>query len=178
MFEEKYMTKFLPFIGRKYNNSIYGVRVMILGLSHYGDYEDQYPEFTRDVINENAYSAGNRFFTLLTNLLRLSKIAPSDDERKAAWEHVVFYNYIQDIVGATGRISPTTEMWNAAKRPFLNVVQELKPQLIIVLGTQLWDQLPEINGIEWCYVKHPSSGSFSYDEAFQSYQESLKRIKK
>ncbi|HII3096809.1 hypothetical protein [Morganella morganii] len=49
------MSRFLPFIGRQYEDSIYGARVMILGLSHYGDPEDAYPEFTRDVIDENAY---------------------------------------------------------------------------------------------------------------------------
>ncbi|CAM8005801.1 hypothetical protein MOMOMMO210B_19210 [Morganella morganii] len=109
------MSRFLPFIGRQYEDSIYGVKVMILGLSHYGDPEDAYPEFTRDVIDENAYSPGNRFFTLLTNLLRLSKDAPDDTERRAAWEQVAFYNYIQDIVGITSRISPTPEMWDEAR---------------------------------------------------------------
>ncbi|MBV7313270.1 uracil-DNA glycosylase family protein [Morganella morganii] len=172
------MSRFLPFIGRQYEDSIYGARVMILGLSHYGDPEDAYPEFTRDVINENAYSPGNRFFTLLTNLLRLSKDAPDDTERRAAWEQVAFYNYIQDIVGITSRISPTPEMWDEARQPFLNVVKELKPQIIIVLGTQLWDQLPEIDGIEWCWVKHPSSGSFSYDEAFSNFKKALENIRK
>lgn len=34
------MSRFLPFIGRQYEDSIFGARVMILGLSHYGDPED------------------------------------------------------------------------------------------------------------------------------------------
>ncbi|EMD0829188.1 hypothetical protein VP018_000967 [Morganella morganii] len=63
------------------------------------------------------------------------------------------------------------------RQPFLNVVKELKPQIIIVLGTQLWDQLPEVDGVEWCWVKHPSSGSFSYDEAFSNFKKSLENIK-
>ncbi len=57
------MIRFLPFIGRQYEDSICGGRVMIPGLSHYGDPEDAYPEFTRDVIGENVYLPGNRFHT-------------------------------------------------------------------------------------------------------------------
>ena len=68
-------------------------------------------------------------------------------------------------------------MWDKARQPFLNVVKELKPQIIIVLGTQLWDQLPEVDGVEWCWVKHPSSGSFSYDEAFNNFKNAIENIK-
>ncbi|EPD5010959.1 hypothetical protein ACSAX5_004418, partial [Escherichia coli] len=64
------MSGFMPFIGSKYEDSIYGVRVLVLGLSHYGDDDDNYPEFTRDVVAENAYKSGNRFFTILSNVLR------------------------------------------------------------------------------------------------------------
>ncbi|ELF2516148.1 hypothetical protein RBP56_004977 [Escherichia coli] len=46
------MSGFIPFVGSKYENSIYGLKLLVLGLSHYGDADDNYPDFTKDVIAE------------------------------------------------------------------------------------------------------------------------------
>ncbi|EFD5358390.1 hypothetical protein [Escherichia coli] len=171
------MSGFMPFIGSKYEDSIYGVRVLVLGLSHYGDDDDNYPEFTRDVVAENAYKSGNRFFTILSNVLRLSRDNINDEQRRLVWANVSFYNYIQEIVGDKGRISPTREMWHNANAPFLDIVKQLKPDVILVLGTELWDQLPNVEGVEWCWIKHPSSSSFSYDEAFHNFKVAIETAK-
>ncbi|BEG46689.1 hypothetical protein KXR38_005439 [Escherichia coli] len=167
------MSGFIPFVGSKYENSIYGLKLLVLGLSHYGDADDNYPDFTKDVIAENAYTTGNRFFTILTNVLRLSRESITDDQRKITWENIAFYNYIQQIVGEKGRISPTKEMWDSAREPFLSVIKQLQPNVILVLGTELWDHLPEVDGVEWCWIRHPSSSNFSYDQAFNNLKKSI-----
>ncbi|MDA8518613.1 hypothetical protein [Citrobacter sp. Igbk 16] len=41
---------FMPFVGEKYHNSRYGVRVLVPGESHYGADEDWSPDFTQKVV--------------------------------------------------------------------------------------------------------------------------------
>lgn len=61
--------KFQPWVGYHYHSSRYGVRVMVLGESHYGEPEDYAPDFTQHVISEHAFQPGLRFFTIATILL-------------------------------------------------------------------------------------------------------------
>lgn len=57
--------------------------------------------------------------------------------------------------------------------PFLSVIKQLQPNVILVLGTELWDHLPEVDGVEWCWIRHPSSSNFSYDQAFNNLKKSI-----
>ncbi|HGW0964709.1 TPA: hypothetical protein ACNPTZ_005348 [Escherichia coli] len=72
--------KFQPWVGDHYHSSRYGVRVMVLGESHYGEPEDYAPDFTQHVINEHAFQPGLRFFTIATNLLRGTTDEPTAEE--------------------------------------------------------------------------------------------------
>lgn len=167
---------FKPYIGDKYYESHYGVRVMVLGESHYGDAEDLSPDYTQFVVNEHAFCAGSPFFTKLTKLLRCEAGAVSIEERHETWRHVAFYNYIQEFVGDVGRIRPTTAMWVRAVCALKVVVQELQPDVILVLGHQMWEQLPELP-VEWACVKHPSGG-MSYADAIPEFLGAIERAQK
>ncbi|MEX0425598.1 hypothetical protein KDV38_17930 [Providencia rettgeri] len=50
---------------------------------------------------------------------------------------MALYNYVQGIVGESGRIRPTNEMWEEAEKLFLAVIESLKPDVVIVLGSML-----------------------------------------
>ncbi|WP_082791863.1 hypothetical protein [Aeromonas enteropelogenes] len=167
---------FKPYVGDQYHSSHYGVRVMILGESHYGDAEDVSPDYTQYVVNEHAFRAGSPFFTKITNLLRGKVGEVSIEERHEVWRHVAFYNYIQEFVGDAGRIRPTSAMWERAACAFKEVVQELQPDVILVLGYQMWDWLPELS-VEWACVKHPSGG-MSYADAIPEFQGAITRVQK
>ena len=175
------MIQFTPHVGIDYRSGLNGAKTLVLGLSHYGDEGDNHKNFTREVVEEHAYKSGNSFFTKITKVLLLSKDEPTDEERIAVWGSVAFYNYVQDLVGTESRISPTKEMWEKSINPFIEVIGDLKPQLIIVLGSQLWnelDHIPAIPDVEWCWIKHPSAPNFSYDESFNNYKKSLDSLKR
>ena len=163
--------KFQPWVGDHYHSSRYGVRVMVLGESHYGEPEDYAPDFTQHVINEHAFQPGLRFFTIVTNLLRGTTDEPTAEERREAWQHVAFYNYVQEFVGDAGRIRPTRAMWRDAAAVLEEVVAELRPDVILVLGYQMWDHLPELP-VTWACVKHPCGG-MSYDEAIPEFNRAI-----
>lgn len=168
---------FQPYVGDKYYDSHYGVRVMVLGESHYGDSLDSASNFTQNVVIECAMKAGFPFFSKLTNVLRGCPDYPTEEERKETWKHIAFYNYIQEFVGKDARIAPTAEMWKAAYAPFLEVVKILKPDVILVLGNRLRDTMPNLPPeypVEWCSIIHPSS-SMAYEPAIAALAESIKK---
>lgn len=117
-----------------------------------------------------------RFFSKLTAVLRGDTSYPTDEERFETWQHVAFYNFVQEIVGEGSRIPPTPEAWKAAEAPFFEVVRELDPDVILVLGNRLWDKVPNLPPeypVEWCSIMHPSSSCMSYDPSIAALADSI-----
>jgi len=157
---------FKPWIGSKYaTNNMFGKRVLVLGESHYGAPEDRVPEMTVNAVRRWAQEERAAFFTKTAKLLLGldSNTWLSDEQRAEVWEHVAFYNFVQQCPGEYSRIRPTLDMWQAGRQPFLEVVRALKPDVILVLGKQLSSWLPQLpNHIRMCNVQHPSTG-FDYN---------------
>ena len=62
-------------------------------------------------------------------------------------------------------------MWRDAATVLEEVVAELRPDVILVLGYQMWDHLPELP-VTWACVKHPCGG-MSYDEAIPEFNRAI-----
>ncbi|WCP83299.1 hypothetical protein PQE20_17930 [Vibrio harveyi] len=172
--------KFKPWIGSNYATNRFGARILILGESHYGSQEDEYEDYTIDVVKMWGQENRLAFFTKIakTVLNYDSSYFLTDHERYALWENVSFYNYVQAIVGEEARIRPLSEMWNQSEAAFQEVIERLDPQIIIVLGKELADNLPTISeSIEVCYLTHPSSGGYSYAVNNQLVQNSIATVK-
>lgn len=170
--------KFHPFVGEKYHNSRYGVRLLVLGESHYGTEEDYGIDLTQKIIRDYAYAPGFAFHSKVTNLLRGRTDWPTDEERREAWRHVAFYNFVQEFVGDASRLPPTQKMWATAQAPFLEVIRALRPDVILVLGSRLWnnvDALPEEYPVEWCGITHPSGG-MAYEPSIAALAESIRKV--
>ena len=177
-----------PWVGAKYKSS--KPRIMLLGESVYGDVpKEEGSEFVINMINA-VYTQTwcNPYFTKVTNLLNQLNISWAANEFDC-WGNLLFYEYVQEPLDSA-RVRPTTEQWEKSEIAFEEILNEYKPQLILVLGKELYKRLPELNGdIQdnfkykyngkefssecWKYnvnnkdiyvleVQHPSSG-FSYE---------------
>lgn len=173
---------FLPWVGPRYaSDGLGGVRLLLLGESHYGGEGDSHPEFTRAVIRDWALPGRDRYFGRVARLvLGLAPGAPlTDVARQSFWESIAFYNYVPGLVGATPRVRPSAEQWSAGIAPLRNVLADLRPQSMLVLGRELWDhvvglephatdpalrQMPLPNGGSAlaAAVRHPSAPGFRY----------------
>lgn len=173
---------FYPWVGSNYENSMFGIKILILGESHYAEHDDEPDsDWTKHVIKHNAQDNPNAFFTKITKaVLGLNSGAElSEETRSNFWEHVAFYNYVQGIVGESGRIRPTNEMWKGAERPFLSVVESLKPDVVIVLGAMLGEWVPTLNNdVKVAYLYHPSSGYFNYEGAIPAIKKAMDEAKR
>ena len=173
---------FMPWIGDNYWSARrFGKRVLVLGESHYEWEKDMPllpPNLTIQCIEEQL--AGEEpsiaFWTKIA--ITFLNEHPSIEEKREFWHSVAFYNYIQESVGFGPRVRLTEEMWEKAREPFNEVLYELCPQFIAVLGyDDLWCNLldngsqgstksdwryPHPEGEAWAFrMKHPSARGFS-----------------
>jgi len=168
---------FQPWIGQNYATTGFkGKKVLILGESHYRPIEQKIQDFSMNVIKWHVYTKRVRVFTkvemVLTNIPARESV--SDDQRSAFWESLAFDNYIQTSVGEHARDRPTPEMWEAAKKPFLQTLNRLKPEYLVVLGRELEKNVsPLVAGIEEIkivYVTHPSAPKFKLGVAQDAFR--------
>ena len=171
---------FKPWIGEQYCSQ--NPKLLILGESHYLKEHEVNADFTINVIREFGLRENNkklRFFTTITKILSGQPYELlSDEKSKEFWNNVAFYNFIQSSVGTEARIRPTKEMWQNSLDAFESVMNELKPDIIVILGKELGYK---INGFEshhnqsiFCYWTHPSTPKyFKKQEAIGSFNDAM-----
>jgi hypothetical protein len=139
---------FKPWVGRNYfDGDLFPKRILILGESHY-QWDKNIP-LTENITNECILEQIEGDYTkqFWTNIvIAFLNKHPSIEDKRRFWHSVAFYNYIQGDVGFGPRVRPTEEMWVNSQQAFLEVLEEYNPKCIIVLGFQLWKNLPSTCG--------------------------------
>ena len=155
---------FAPWKGERYGQeSRFGVGVLVIGESHYGS--DHNTIGTVQWFRERP----QRFFTGAAMVLLGVPIGSQLDSRARAeiWDHVAFYNYFQSFVGDRPRATPEAHQWAEAERPFRWVLNDLQPQVVLVLSKRLRGHLsrtePMLAKLEVCWARHPSGRGWSLD---------------
>lgn len=100
--------------------------------------------FTRKVVADYLNPANEREGWMNTYLkfersLVGHETTPAESRR--IWDDIAFYNYLQVAMGGP-RKAGTAEQYQAAAEPFFSVLDQLQPDLLIVWGKRLWDNLP------------------------------------
>ena len=191
---------FQPWQGQSYLTS--APRLMIVGESHWDwlGRTDVEACVTKNVVSR-AIEQRAGFFAKIAALC-LGEPPSNTEEREAFWESVSFYNYVQSFAGNAPRVRPTRSMWRQSEPAFAVVLKELKPQLIVVLGRQNWENMPELGGMAgeplttlgspyadtWLYptdggeyapafhVRHPSSWGFNFRKFVPLFNEARARV--
>lgn len=179
--------RYLPWVGEAYAEGYYGVRILVIGDSHYGKAPGEEHNFTCDVLR--MHLSGEQRISFFTNIARAITGIPNDDlDQVEFWEKVAFYNYVQKSV-EEARSRPTVDQGVSAQAAFEEIINNLQPDRIIMLGNFVWDMTPssgregelvcsdatEKRMLTWHYpiksgkiiftgkMEHPSSGGFSGD---------------
>src|SRR5690606_11461910 len=67
------------------------------------------------------------------------------------YENIAFYNYLPMFAGDWARQRPSPELWEAGQGPFRRVLEDLKPDLVLVLGKELNHHVPQLPpGVHRC----------------------------
>ena len=162
---------FDPWQGANYSNGgIFKKKILILGESHYCDSpeectkckkeQDGHCELTVKVIKDQI-TEGEKKHAIFTKLAKLC-IGKADgispQEKIDFWNSVAFYNYVQISVADKARVAPTPQMWSDSEKAFEEVMETLKPDFLLILGSRLWNNLPGKAGDDW-----PSGQKISYN---------------
>lgn len=156
--------KFIPWVGPEYeygirgfdNNGhiIYGtkenpgIKVAVLGDSHYcANQSEAVKTITNTVIKDllqkesefeqykNTYTKFIKSFTGYIDEF-------TNDSKIEAWHHVLFYNYVQEAMERP-RQSPSEKQFSEAQIPFFEILEKNRPDVIIVWGKRLYNNLPQ-----------------------------------
>lgn len=166
-----------------------GVRLLILGESHYDEGETYPPEgqkeFTQYIVKRwGAEAEGyQRFFNNIYATLNGDGAHWSSNEYKRFWSRVFFYNYVQSFVPGGARERPTGKMFDESADAFHAVLDDVKPEAVLVMGKKTWKKMSERDatrvgrdedglGAIWRYqysggacfaahTRHPSSHGYS-----------------
>lgn len=149
---------FKPYVGKNYFEGYLGKKLLILGESHYCDGNKcneteiclQLPDcnsFTKDRLSEFFdYKKGileaeswMRTFTRFTNVFLGEKVG--DEDLLRFWDRVMFYNYVQYPTQGP-RKSPTKQDFENSETAFFEILEEYRPDLIIIWGARLEKELP------------------------------------
>lgn len=136
--------KFLPWVGQNYADGLNGIKTLILGESHYqwecGRDINEWREVTQRLVQEQVDGPFTKAFWTKIVIAFIGH-SPTQDEKKKFWSSVVFYNYVQESAGDAPRIAPKRESWASSEDAFLEVLETLKPDFILILGDRLTGNL-------------------------------------
>ena len=176
---------FHPWIGERYcTGGRFGVRVLVLGESHYGEAGKETVDMTKEVVASYTQRAITgqgerlRFFTVIANILRGQRGWIDDEELARVFQDIAFYNFVQSFVGDGPRGDPTFRQWVDAQAPLKTVLQALRPDAVLVLGLELGEHIldwPE--DIDRAVIAHPSSSHCRYEDAIPAFQCLVNRAK-
>ena len=161
--------RFLPWIGDDYDKGLSydkdgklilgteqnpGKKLLVLGESHY--IEDYDPDvdishFTRDVIFNyvDLDAPFQRWMNTFTKFIRALYGEDMDRAQCAGlFSHLAFYNYLQVPISGP-RMAGSNDDYEKAQAPFFNLLEEIKPDAVIIWGNRLWEFLPDNHGFDW-----------------------------
>lgn len=150
---------FLPWIGEHYYKTGFaGKRILVLGESHYcQNVSDASEDITRRVIMDlfdstSEHEAYKNTYTKFAQAL-LGRGELSFADKELFWNSVAFYNYVQVPISGP-RVAPTRENFRNSEAAFFEVIEMLRPDIIIVWGHRLYNNLPN-GGLQGDDLKAP-----------------------
>ncbi|MBO7480977.1 MAG: hypothetical protein J6T63_02595 [Bacteroidales bacterium] len=150
---------FKPWVGKNYQNGgIFKKKILVLGESHYCGGCDQcgikYAKecddlSTTKIFEEllNGESTGKWTNTFKKFERSLVNKPTTPEESREIWESVAYFNFLQVAMTDT-RTAGSYEDYIEGQKAFLEVIEDLQPDLIIVWGIRLYGYLPNEGWIQ------------------------------
>lgn len=133
-----------PWIGESYAEN----RLLLLGESAYSWTDPVrgivHPssQHSVQIVEEALAGELHRFNGMLTRALAGCR-NPLGEQIAAAWATAAFTNYVPETVGLGREARPDKEHWIRAREAFPQLLAELAPRTIIVLGKTMWSMMPD-----------------------------------
>jgi hypothetical protein len=136
--------KFAPWKGKRYGRSKTGIKILVVGESHYW-LQRRIPENLTQYVIGNVCSGDWPAKATLGGIERtFGSLLPTVSGGEI-WNEIAFYNYIQNWIGKSASDRPTPKEFHqpASVKGLIEVLYRLKPDLVVILGTGLFKTLSE-----------------------------------
>jgi hypothetical protein len=136
-----------------------GVRLLLVGESHYGEGVNYTPlelaGFTREIVERwGVRNEGyQRFFASAYEVVKGEPWASDNPDVGLFWSEVSFYNYVQELVPGGPGERPKSAAFSASGPAFLQTLEELRPEAVIVFGTQVWQSMPIVGASQVGFIE-------------------------
>ena len=139
-----------PWIGNNYTNGgIFDKKILILGESHYGSDKDSWFNENLTILSiqekiGEAKGEKGKFYkkAFHTNIFKAFNEKPATNQNKIEfWHSVAYFNYVQGSVGEKPRERPEKNDWDLSFSAVKKTFDLLKPEIIVVLGYTLWENI-------------------------------------
>ena len=134
---------FYPWVGRNYDHGRgpNNRRLLVVGESHYCDRsgftENSHQGLTIECVEAiSSEEWRHPFFTAIAQMVEGR--ARREIDLAEFWESIVFYNFIQECLAAP-KAPVTKQMILNGRDVFPNILEQLKPDCILVLSGRAWD---------------------------------------
>ena len=136
--------RYHPWVGNQYEEQ--EIRWLILGESGYSLSQDEPRETERMIRAHNGDLQEDwdpRRYDICTAAERLmtGSTQLNDDARLRFWNTVAFYNFVRESM-PNAQVRPTKRQFAESRSAFSEVIQTLKPHVVLVMGLVLWRYLP------------------------------------
>ncbi len=154
-YEYSRRVKIRPSVGRFYatSNGVFQKKTLILGGSHYADdYDDpevDNSEFTDEIVTQYLEGGSGSWKSTFSKFINSVFGTEADQaQREQFFESVAFYNYLQEIAGGHGTSASLYDYKDSRNfEAFCDVIEELRPEVVISWGAKVWNALPN----EWTF---------------------------
>lgn len=155
------MFNILPFVGRSYSKS--KLRVMVMGETFYSS---ESWENLSDLMN--IYLDPDRKYDgWMNSLKRFERSLYGNDttlkDSMNIWNSLLFYDYVQAVQDPRKSITPTKEQYTDSEEAFFQIMERYQPDILIVWGLRLWNNLPNTN---WTENARKCIGGDYFDNGF------------
>jgi len=148
--------RILPWVGDNYQSGggVFRQRTLILGGSQYSPGHDnfhtdggqaEWQGFTREVVEYyfDDRISGRWKGTYTSFINSIFGCQANDEQREQFFNAVIFYNYLQEIAGASARDAGNYD-YQAPRHfaAFLEILNEYQPDVVISWGQKVWNALP------------------------------------
>jgi hypothetical protein len=136
--------KFEPWKGKRYGRSKTGIKILVIGESHYWPRRPIPENLTQHVIGNVCSGEWPARATLAGIERTFGSVLPTVSGGEI-WNEIAFYNYLQNWIGNNASDRPRQKEFHqpASVKGLIEVLYRLKPDLVVILGTGLFKVLSE-----------------------------------
>ncbi len=136
--------RFAPWKGKRYGRSKAGLKILVIGESHYWRQARIPKDLTQYVIEKVSSRKWQARATLAGIERTFSSVLPCVNGGEI-WHEIAFYNYLQNWIGKEASDRPKQKEFHhpASVKGLIEALYRLKPDLVVILGTGLFKVLSE-----------------------------------